>query len=116
MPVSRRRIRAMYPLICFSIPQEPTTARKETIAVRWLSLPEGIMRMIAPPATGRNVIRVRMWLLIKSKEDLLRSESFYQVDDQHAARQDEDIVGELAGLEPAEEGAAADRDRPQPRH
>src|SRR4030067_970891 len=68
------------------------------------------MRMIAAPATGRNVIRVRIWLLIKSKEDLLRSERFYQVYDQHAARQDEDIVVELAGLEPAEEGAAADRD------
>src|SRR4030067_3125652 len=68
------------------------------------------MRETPPPATGRNVIRVRIWLLIKSKEDLLRSESFYQVNDQHAARQDEDIVVELAGLEPAEEGAAAGRD------
>jgi hypothetical protein len=46
------------------------------IVLTRLSFPLGTRRMTTMPTTGRNIIRLRMWLLIKSKEDLLRSESF----------------------------------------
>src|SRR5512143_75781 len=81
-----------------------------------LSLPFGTQRSTTAPSRGMNVIRLRICASTKLTEDLLRSESFHQEDDEHTACQHEHVMIELSGLEPADERPAPDGRRRNPVH
>src|SRR5512145_697999 len=81
-----------------------------------LSFPFGAKRSTSAPNRGTNVISVRICASTKFTEDLLRSESFHQEDDEHAACQHEHVMVELSGLEPADERPALDRRGRHPVH